>query len=99
MLERDQPVDLVLDGGWHPTAPLSAAARDYVALGPLAAPLTLRGELRWCGAIVSWRTRIGAAHRHGILVGTSAGCLRLPPVGDPMKVQRRRFVRVPAELA
>jgi hypothetical protein len=99
MLERDQPVDLVLDGGWHLTARVCAVARDYVDLGPLDEPLTLPGQLRWCGAVVSWRTRIGAAHRHGILVGASAGCLRLHPVGDPTKVQRRRFVRVPADLS
>jgi hypothetical protein len=98
LLERDQPVDLVLDGGWHLTARVAAVAPDYVDLGPLDAPLMLPGRLRWCGATVTWRTRIGAAHRHGILVDIAGG-LRLHPVGDPMKIQRRRFVRVPAELS
>jgi hypothetical protein len=100
LLERDQPVDVHLDGGWHLTARVAAVALDYVDFGPVDAPLVLPGALRWCGATISWRTRIGAAHRHGILVHAPAtGTLRLHPVGDPMKVQRRRFVRVPAELS
>ena len=49
---------------------------------------------------ISWRTRIGAAHRHGVLVPLpEPASLRLHPVGDPAKVQRRQFVRVPAELS
>jgi hypothetical protein len=100
LLERDQPVDVVLDGGWRLTARVAAVGREYVDFAPLDATLALPGQLRWCGATVSWRTRIGAAHRHGILVqAPDAGQLRLHPVGDPMKVQRRRFVRVPAELS
>jgi hypothetical protein len=99
LLERDQPVDLVLDGGWHLTARVASVAAAHVDLGPLDCPLVLPGQLRWCGAVVSWRTRIGAAHRRGILVNAGAGVLRLHPVGDPMKVQRRQFVRVPAELS
>ena len=100
LLERDQPVDVVLDGGWHLTARVASVAREHVDFAPLDAPLALPGQLRWCGATVSWRTRIGAAHRHGVLVpAPSAGLLRLHPVGDPTKVQRRQFVRVPAELS
>jgi hypothetical protein len=100
LLERDHPVDVHLDGGWHLTARVNAVALDYVDLGPLDVPLVLPGQLRWCGATMSWRTRIGAAHRHGILVrAPEPGVLRLHPVGDPTKVQRRRFVRVPAELS
>jgi hypothetical protein len=100
LLERHVPVDITLDGGWHLTAQVTSVGRDHVDLGPLDAPLTLPQQLRWCGATIAWRTRIGAAHRHGILVaGDEPGHLRLHPVGDPMKVQRRRFVRVPAELS
>jgi hypothetical protein len=100
LLEPDQPVDVMLDGGWHLTARVASVAPDHVDLGPLDVPLVLPGQLRWCGATVSWRTRIGAAHRHGILVpAPGAGMLRLHAVGDPIKVQRRHFVRVPAELS
>jgi hypothetical protein len=101
LLERHVPVDITLDGGWRLTAQVTAVGADHVDLGPLTEPLRLPAQLRWCGATISWKTRIGAAHRRGILVNGPAdsGQLRLHPVGDPMKVQRRRFVRVPAELA
>lgn len=100
LLERHVPVDITLDGGWHITAQVTAVGPDYVDLGPLGPPLQLPAQLRWCGATIAWKTRIGAAHRRGILVhGAEDGQLRLHPVGDPLKVQRRRFVRVPAELA
>lgn len=100
LLERDTPVDITLDGGWQITARVAAVGPDYVDLGPAGQPLGLPSELRWCGATMAWRTRLGAAHRTGIIVrAPESGLLRLHPVGDPMKVQRRRFVRVPAELA
>jgi hypothetical protein len=100
LLERHVPVDITLDGGWHLTAQVTSVGRDHVDLGPLGAPLALPQQLRWCGATIAWRTRIGAAQRRGILVrGDAPGRLRLHPIGDPMKVQRRRFVRVPAELS
>jgi hypothetical protein len=100
LLERHVPVDVTLDGGWHLTAQVTAVGRDHVDLGPLDAPLALPAQLRWCGATIAWKTRIGAAQRRGILVrADQPGCLRLHPIGDPMKVQRRRFVRVPAELS
>jgi hypothetical protein len=100
LLERHVPIDITLDGGWHLTAQVTAVGPEHVDLGPLDEPLALPAQLRWCGATIAWKTRIGAAHRRGILVqGAHPGELRLHPVGDPMKVQRRRFVRVPAELA
>jgi hypothetical protein len=102
LLERHVPVDIVLDGGWHLTAQVTSVDLhdDHVDLGPVDRPLALPAQLRWCGATISWRTRIGAAHRRGILVpGPAAGQLRLHPVGDPLKVQRRQYVRVPAELS
>jgi hypothetical protein len=99
LLERDVPVDVTLDGGWRLTARVTSVGREHVDLGPLGDPLRLPNALRWCGATISWRTRLGAAHRRGILVPGRPGALRLHPIGDPMKVQRRRFVRVPAELA
>jgi PilZ domain len=100
LLERDTPVDITLDGGWHITARVAAVGLEHVDLGPVDQPLQLPAQLRWCGATMAWRTRLGAAHRRGILVQSpESGILRLHPVGDPMKVQRRRFVRVPAELS
>ncbi|WP_187369434.1 PilZ domain-containing protein [Baekduia soli] len=99
LLERDQPVEIVLDGGWQVSARVAAVGPDFVDLGPAGRPLMLPGQLLWCGATVSWRTRIGVAHRHGVLVPRDDGRLRLTPVGDPLRVQRRRFVRVPADLS
>jgi hypothetical protein len=98
LLERDQPVDITLDCGWQLTARVASVGLEHVDLGPLTEPLELPAQLRWCGATISWRTRIGAAHRRGVLVNGPDDTLRLHPVGDPMKVQRRQFVRVPAEL-
>ncbi len=100
LLERDTPVDITLDGGWHITARVAAVGLEYVDLGPVDQPLQLPAQLRWCGATMAWKTRLGAAHRRGVLVqAPESGTLRLHPIGDPMKVQRRRFVRVPAELS
>ncbi|HEX5922652.1 MAG TPA: PilZ domain-containing protein [Baekduia sp.] len=99
LLERDQPVDITLDGGWQLTARVASVGLEHVDLGPVDTPLTLPAQLRWCGATITWKTRIGAAHRRGVLVNGPADTLRLHPVGDPMKVQRRQFVRVPCELS
>jgi hypothetical protein len=99
LLEKNQPVDIVLDGGWQLTAKVMTVAADHVDLGPIDAPLSLPGQLRWCGATVSWRTRVGAAQSHGVVVPRADGVLRLHPLGDPLRVQRREHVRVPAELS
>jgi PilZ domain len=100
LLDRDTPVDVTLDGGWHLTARVAAVGQDFVDLGPVDEPLALPAQLRWCGATMAWKTRLGAAHRSGILVRSPEdGLLRLHPVGDPMAIQRRQFVRVPAELS
>jgi hypothetical protein len=99
LLDRDQPVDVVLDGGWRLNVRVASVGLDYVDLGPIDGPLALPGDLRWCHAKVSWRTRLGAAHRHGMLVDGPDGLLRLHPLGAALKVQRRRFVRVPVELS
>lgn len=99
LLDRDQPVDVVLDGGWRLCARVASVGLDYVDLGPLDGGIALPGELRWCNATMSWRTRLGAAHRHGVLVDGPAGLLRLHPIGAALKVQRRSFVRVPVDLS
>jgi hypothetical protein len=99
LLDRDQPVDVVLDGGWHLTARVTAIGDDFVDLGPVDGGLALPGDLAWCHALMSWRTRLGAAHRRGVLVDGPDGHLRLQAIGAPLKVQRRGFVRVPVDLA
>jgi hypothetical protein len=100
LLDRDQPVDVVLDGGWRLTARVAGVGLDYVDLAAIEhGALALPGELRWCNALMSWRTRLGAAHRHGVLVAGPEGLLRLHPIGAALKVQRRRFVRVPVDLS
>ena len=63
LLERHVPVDVMLDGGWRLTAQVMAVGMDHVDLGPLTEPIHLPAQLRWCGATISWKTRIGAAHR------------------------------------
>jgi hypothetical protein len=88
----------VLDGGWRLTARVASVGLDFVDLGPVDAPLALPGELRWCGALMSWRTRLGAAQRRGMLFDGPDGTLRMHPDGAALQVQRRRFVRVPADL-
>jgi hypothetical protein len=100
LLDRDQPVDVVLDGGWRLTARVAGVGLDYVDLAAIEhGTLALPGELRWCNALMTWRTRLGAAHRHGVLVRGPEGLLRLHPIGAALKVQRRRFVRVPVDLS
>jgi hypothetical protein len=99
LLDRDQPVDVALDGGWRLNARVASVGLDFVDLGPIDGGLALPGGLRWCHALMSWRTRLGAAHRHGVLVEGPAGLLRLHPIGAALKVQRRRFVRVPVDLS
>ena len=68
LLERDTPVDITLDGGWQITARVAAVGQDYVDLGPVDGPSQLPAQLRWCGATMAWKTRLGAAHRRGVLV-------------------------------
>lgn len=98
LLEPGQPVELVLDGGWRLTVRVASVGLDYVDLGPVEGPLVLPGAVRWCGATMSWRTRLGAARRHGLLIDGPRDTLRLHPDGAALKVQRRQFVRVPADL-
>jgi PilZ domain len=98
LLDRDQPVDIVLDGGWRLTARVASVGDEHVDLGPIDGPLALPGELRWCMATISWRTRVGAAHRRGMLVQGPNKHLRLQSLGEAVRIQRRRFVRVPADL-
>jgi hypothetical protein len=99
LLQREQPVDLVLDGGWQLTARVAAIATDHVEIASADGELRLPGGLPACQATMSWRTRTGKAERRGVLTETGVGGLRLRPAGEPMRVQRREFVRVPAELS
>jgi len=92
------PVDVVLDGGWRVSASVLAVDDDHVELGPVDGPLALPGGLRWCPATITWKTKVGAGNRHGILIPSEEGRLVLHPHGKPLRIQRRRYVRVPAEL-
>ncbi|MBI5104155.1 MAG: PilZ domain-containing protein [Solirubrobacterales bacterium] len=96
LLERAQPVDVVLDGGWRLTAHVANVGLDHVDLSVDGA-FELPGQLRWCGATIAWRTPGGAAQRRGMLVAHGRG-MRLHSTEGPVNVQRRRFVRVPVEV-
>lgn len=98
MLAPEQPVDLVLDGGWRLTARVAAVTAGHVDLASTGGPLRLPGELASCPATMTWRTRLGGAERRGTLVPAADGRLRLRTAGEALQVQRRQFVRVPAEL-
>lgn len=97
LLQPQQPVDLVLDGGWRMVARVAAVADGHLDLEAADGPLRLPGDLRSCPAAVSWRTRAGAAEHRGLLA-EAGGTLRLTTEGAALRVQRRQFVRVPADL-
>jgi hypothetical protein len=97
-LDRGQRVHLILDGGRHLTARVAALGADVIDLEPDAAA-AVSGQPRWCVATMTWATRLGAARRHGVLVvGEPDGTLRLHAHRPAHPVQRRAFVRVPAEV-
>lgn len=99
LLQHEQPVDLVLDGGWRLTARVASVAGDHVDLGAVGGAAHLPGRLRSCQARMIWRTRHGAAERRGTLIELpDADGLRLLTPEEAVPVQRRAFVRVPTEL-
>lgn len=99
LLQHEQPVDLVLDGGWRLTARVAAVAGDHVDLAAVDGDVHLPGQLRTCQARMLWRTRHGAAERRGTLIEVpDAPGLRLLTPEAAVPVQRRAFVRVPATL-
>ncbi|WP_205698970.1 PilZ domain-containing protein [Conexibacter sp. SYSU D00693] len=98
LLEPGLVVDLVLDGGWRRTATVSSVATDAIGLAPCGGPLSLPGQLRWCQAALEWRAGGAAARTDGILHTLEGGALSLAPIHAPERVQRRRFVRVQAEV-
>jgi hypothetical protein len=99
LLQREQPVDVVLDGGWRLTARVAAVAGDHVDLGAVDGIAHLPGQLRSGQATMTWRTRYGAVERRGTLIEVAdAPGLRLLTPDEAIPVQRREFVRVPADL-
>lgn len=91
-------VDVVLEGGWRRTATITAAAQDALILEAPGDSLSLPTGLNWCNARLEWRQAGAAACTTGVLHVPAAGVLRLVPISGPLKVQRRRFIRVPVEL-
>lgn len=98
LLEPGLVVEIVLDGGWRRPAAVLAASPGSVELAPMGEPLVLPGQLDWCTATLEWRANEAAARTAGVLHRASATRLRMVPVSEPLRVQRRRFVRVQAEL-
>jgi hypothetical protein len=99
LLEPGLVVDVVLDGGWRHPATVVATTKEAIDLGPIGGPLTLPGQLRWITATLEWRAAGSIARSSGVLTAAGSHLLRLTPSGEPLRLQRRRFVRVPAELS
>lgn len=96
LLETGVVADVVLDGGWRRHVHV-ADSGDPILLRPIDGSLTLPGTLTWCPAALEWRVGHRAARLEGILTGTAAG-FALTPAGEAHTIQRRRFVRVSAEV-
>uniref|UniRef100_UPI0035629335 PilZ domain-containing protein n=1 Tax=Paraconexibacter sp. TaxID=2949640 RepID=UPI0035629335 len=88
--------DVVLDGGWRRNVTVIGGA-DPVLLRPIEGPATLPGTLTWCPACLEWRDGHRAARLNGMLTHAAEG-FALTPIGSGRTLQRRRFVRVAAEV-
>jgi hypothetical protein len=99
VLERGQPVEIVLDRGLCLTATVAAVGAAHLDLAPVDVALALPAPARWCPATVAGCTPLGTVRHQGILTAAGERTVRLTPVGEPLRVQRRAYVRVPAELA
>lgn len=99
VLEAGQLLDVVLDGGWRVPMKVVKVDEDVVDLAGIDHPIALPGGVARCAATLEWRSGIGAARYEGTLLDSGHGGLRLEPAGTPAIVQRRRFVRVRAQVA
>lgn len=96
LLESGVVADVVLDGGWRRHVHVFENG-DPIVLRPLDGGLTLPGTLTWCPAALEWRVGHRAARLEGILTADPLG-FALTPAGEAHTIQRRRFVRVSAEV-
>ncbi|PTL58149.1 hypothetical protein C7Y72_00025 [Paraconexibacter algicola] len=95
-LEPGVVADVVLDGGWRRHVHVSHAG-DPVLVRSIEGGTLLPGTLRFCPAALEWRVGSRAARLDGVLTAHGDG-FALTPVGAAHTIQRRRFVRVAAEL-
>lgn len=88
--------DVVLDGGWRQHVVVGGSAGDLV-LRPLDGVAVLPGTLTWCPAALEWREGGRAARITGILTAADDG-FTLTTSAEVRDIQRREFIRVPAEV-
>lgn len=98
MSARPEPgalADVVLDGGWRQHVVVESA--DEVIVRPIDGLAVLPGTLTWCPAALEWRQAGRAARLTGVLTAADQG-FTLTTSAEVRDVQRRQFVRVPAEV-
>ena len=88
--------DVVLDGGWRQHVVVVQVA-DGVVLRPIDGLSILPGTLTWCPAALEWRDAGRAARVFGMVTASPDG-FTLTTSTATQDVQRREFVRVPAEV-
>lgn len=101
LIERNLAVTVTLEGGWHLPATVISVTDEHIDLRIASTSrerAVLPGQLGSCDARVSWETRLGTAHRDGIIAPHETGDLRLYATRSPQQVQRRVHARVPADL-
>jgi len=96
LLEPGVVADVVLDGGWRRHVHVSDSGSPII-VRPIEGGALLPGTLTWCPAALEWRVGHRAARLEGMLTAHEAG-FALTPIGEPHTMQRRRFVRVAAEV-
>jgi len=88
--------DIVLDGGWRQHV-LVAETADELVLRPIDGLAVLPGTLTSCPAALEWRDAGRAARVSGSVTPTDDG-FAFTASAEVRDVQRREFVRVPAEV-
>lgn len=88
--------DIVLDGGWRQHV-VVVESEGEVVLRPIDGLALLPGTLTWCPAALEWREAGRAARVTGVLTAAANG-FTLTTSAEVRDVQRRQFVRVPAEV-
>jgi len=101
LIERNLAVSVMLEGGWRLPATVIAVTDEHIDMriaSTAHADAVLPGHLQSCKARVAWETRLGTAHRDGMITVRTDGDLRLHAVRQPQHLQRRIHARVPADL-